>query len=57
MPRTGVHCGGRIRTTERCGAGAELGVVCRGERLSTRPVEQPLHAAETVSTYISSIDA
>jgi len=50
MPRASVHSGGRIRTTERRRAGAELGVVGRGECLSTRPIEQPLHAAKTVST-------
>jgi len=52
MPRTGAHSGGRLRTTERRGAGAELGVVGRGGRLSARPVEQPLHSAETVSTHL-----
>jgi len=52
LPRAGAHSGGRLRTTERRGAGAELGVVGRGGRLSARPVEQPLHSAETVSTHV-----
>jgi len=52
VSRASVHSGGRIRTTERRGTGAELGVVGRGGRLSTRPIEQPLHAAKTVSTRL-----
>lgn len=49
MPGAGTHSGRRVRTAERRGAGAKLGVVGSRERLSTRLVEQLLYAAETVS--------
>jgi len=50
VPRARDHCRGRVRAAERRGAGAELGLVGRGGRVQTGPVEQPLFAVETVST-------
>lgn len=53
VSRARVRGGGRVRAAERRGARAQLGVVVRGERLSTRPVEQPLYTAKTVSAIFS----